>query len=228
MSSIQERLKDVVGESLSTDIMASLKEPPLGSDIQAYPEFTHQFVMTLESHLPKETCHKVLAGNNHQIPGEAFLDEKAIFERLGSMDAYLEDLNQRQIAILQKHSDEGTVWFEQTITQDVVDFVSQNQEIMSAVRRGDWIYSTKIPYDPDRWLHSKDSDERRYLACHCPFVREAIRTHAIQFSATWCSCSAGFAKHPYEVILGRPLQVETLSSVLKGDDVCRFRIYIGA
>ena len=227
MESIEQRLKENVGERLSKELMESLNPPPLGADIADYPEFTYNFVSKLESNLSLETCHTVLAGNNHQIPAEAYFAEKGLYEESFSLDDYLKAYNQRQIAILQKHADDGTVWFEQKITQEVVDFVSLNQEIMSAVHDGDWLYTTKIPYDPDRWLKTSDPLEKRYLACHCPFVREAIRTNSHSFSNLWCSCSAGFAKYPYEVIFDRPLKVETLASVLNGDSICRFRIYIG-
>jgi len=227
VESIEQRLKETVGEGPAKELLQTIEPPPLGADIAEYPDFTYDFVTKLESNLSFEICHDVLAGNNHKIPAEAFFAEKALYEESSSLDDYLKAYNQRQIAILQKHADDGTVWFEQKITQKVVDFVSQNQEIMSAVHDGDWLYATKIPYDPDRWLKSKDPLEKRYLACHCPFVREAIRTNSHSFSGLWCSCSAGFAKYPYEVILDRPLKVETLESVLKGDSICRFRIYIG-
>ena len=115
---------------------------------------------------------------------------------------------------------------EQIITQRVVDLVAKNPEILSAVRRGDTLYVTKIPYDPDAYLATNDSRYRRYYACHCPFVREAILRGETDISANWCYCSGGFVKYPYEVILGKELKVDLLQSVLKGDSVCRFAIHL--
>jgi len=43
---------------------------------------------------------------------------------------------------------------------------------------------------------------------------------------TWCQCSAGFHKRPYEVIFDQPVQAEVLQNVLQGDPVCRFAVYL--
>ena len=166
----------------------------------------------------------MLAGNNHGIPAEAFDEEKALFAASESMDAFLKAQHKKQVADLQRHCDTNTVWYEQTITQEVVDFVAANQEIQSAVREGDVLYTTKIPYDPARYLAETDPVKKRYYACHCPFVREAILAGSPEVSENWCYCSGGFVKYPYEVILGRPLRVKLLQSVLRGDPVCRFAI----
>ncbi|MEZ4509167.1 MAG: hypothetical protein R2912_08180 [Eubacteriales bacterium] len=42
------------------------------------------------------------------------------------MDEFARKARQ-QVATLQEHCDTNTVWFEQIITQDVVDFVAANQ-----------------------------------------------------------------------------------------------------
>lgn len=227
METIEGRLKGLAGEGAARAVFNDVIQPPLGTDLIDFPAYTQAIVEKMIDLLPGDLCHQALAGNNHRIPPEAFFEEKKHYEAAPSLDAYLADYQRRQIEILQTHCDQNKVWFEQTITQAVVDFAASNQEIMSAVRQGNWLYTTKIPYDPDRYLKTTDPQEKRYLACHCPFVREAIRATTPKISDQWCSCSAGFSKHPYEVILGRPLEVETVASVLKGDDICRFRIFIG-
>lgn len=77
MESIEQRLKKAVGEKLSKELMESITPPPLGADIAEYPEFTYNFVSKLKSNLDLETCHDVLAGNNYQIPAEAYFQKKA-------------------------------------------------------------------------------------------------------------------------------------------------------
>ena len=85
---------------------------------------------------------------------------------------------------------------------------------------------TKIPYDIVSYLKETDKTKKRYYACHCPFVRESILT-TDKVSKNWCYCSGGFAKFPFEQVLGRELKVTLMKSVLAGDDVCRFAIEIG-
>jgi hypothetical protein len=226
VESIRCRLADLEGGKSAEALVGTLPRPPLGSDPVEYPAFTRSLMERLETNLPKETVCRVLAGNHHQIPASAFEAEKEYYRKAGSMDEYLADHHKRQVAELQRYCDTNTVWYEQVITQEVVDFVAANPEIQSAVRDGDTLYATKIPYDPARYLAETDPVLKRYYACHCPFVREAIRRGETDVSENWCYCSGGFTKYPYDVILGRDLRVDLLQSALKGDPVCRFAIHL--
>lgn len=226
VDSIRERLGKWIDPSEAKALVDAVEHPPLGADPADFPAFTRTLMDHLEGYLPREIVRSALAGNHHQIPAEAFEEDIALYRSSDSIDAFLRAIYSRQLETLQRHCDTGTVWFEQIITQEVVDFVAQNQEILSAVREGDTLYHTKIPYDPVRYLSETDPVKKRYYACHCPFVREAILKGEANISGDWCYCSAGFAKHPYEVVLGRELSVAVLQSVLRGDPVCRFAIYL--
>jgi hypothetical protein len=227
MENIAERLTQLEGRGMAGEVFSNLRKPPLGADPKEYPEYTGRFMARLEAALPPESVKKVLAGNNHGIAREAYLGEKALYEKAASLDAYLEDYQRRQIEELQEYCEQNKIWYEQKITQEVVDFAASNQEIMSAVRWGDALFVTKIPYDPEKFLQESDPTLKRYYACHCPFAREAILNRDIRISSNWCYCSAGYAKYPYEIIFGRELKVEMLASALKGDLVCRFAIDLG-
>jgi hypothetical protein len=136
----------------------------------------------------------------------------------------LDDLHDRQVAILQKHCDEKRIWFEQEITQEVVDLVKNNPEMQSAVIKDGKLYTTKIPYDGKHMMAETDARKRRYYACHCPFVREAILNDTVKIDPDWCLCSAGFSKFQFESTLGYPLKAKILQSVLLGDEICRFEL----
>lgn len=224
VESIRKRLADRADAKTGDSVFGSLVRPPLGSEPADFPEFTRRLMERLEASLPEQTVRCVLAGNHHGIPASAFEEEARLYRQASSLDAYLLARHGRQVATLQRHCDTKTVWFEQDVTQRVVDYVADNPEILSAVRKGDVLYTTKVPYDPDRYLETDDPVLKRYHACHCPFVREAILRGEPAISPNWCYCSGGFVKYPYEVILGRELRVTLLESVLKGDFVCRFAI----
>ncbi len=226
IESIAVRLADATDTDTAERLLGSAARPPLGSDPTDFPAFTKRLMERLEAELPLNTVQRVLAGNNHQIPVSAFAAEKEHFENAPSLEEYLRGRHKRNAFELQQHCDNHTVWFEQTITQDVVDFVAANQEILSAVKDGDTLYITKIPYDPEKYLAENDPKMKRYFACHCPFAREAIKAGSPDISPNWCYCSGGFAKHPFEVLFERPLRVELLQSVLKGDPVCRFAVHL--
>ncbi len=224
IESIFERLKKRVSPEIYNAISNHTQIPQLGTHPDDFPEFTIRFVERLQNHLPDDQIAYILAGNNHQIPESAFLEEKIHYEHANSLDDYLKDLHHRKVEILNKHLKDGTVWFEQNITEEVVDFVASNQEILSAVRRDDYLYITKIPYDTKAYLEAKNETEQRYHACHCPFAKESIRNGKTRIPGLWCNCSAGFGKTPFENILNQELQIEVLENVLDGDMRCRFRI----
>ncbi len=56
--------------------------------------------------------------------------------------------------------------------------------------------------------------------CLCPMVE----TKPAGLSPTFCNCSLGYVKEMHEQIFQKPVNVELLSSVLRGDPRCRFKI----
>ena len=226
VESIQDHLGTLTSPGEAAELIGSVARPPLGADPVDFPAYTRALMDRLEQALPPETVRAALAGNNHQIPAEEFEDDAALYRDSASIEEFLRAKHERQVQTLQHHCDTGTVWFEQIITQEVVDFVAGNQEIQSAVLDGNTLYTTKIPYDPVRYLSETDPVKKRYYACHCPFAREAILQDESSISGNWCYCSAGFAKYPYEVVFGCPLSVDVVESVLDGGSVCRFAIHL--
>ena len=226
IDSIKSRMSSVVGEKKANEMFEDLSEPPLGTPAAKRPQFIRMLMERMETSLENSELKEILAGNNHNIPASSMDAERKAYEAASSLDEYLKQRHARKVEELQEHCDAGKVWFEQIITQDAVAFVEKNQEILSARREGNTLYVTKIPYDIVSYLKETDKMMKRYYACHCPFVRESILT-ADEVSENWCYCSGGFAKFPFEQVLGRELKVTLLKSVLAGDDICRFAINIG-
>ena len=223
LENIKSRLEDKVDKTLAETIFSPEVMPPIGTPLKEMPEYTSKLMERLNESLPLDDLKVVLAGNNHDIPREPFIKEREIYEQMDSLAAYLKDFHHRQVEKLQEHCDNGTVWFEQIITQPVVDYVASNQEIQSAVLKDNKLYITKIPYEPDAYLKTDDPKLKAYYACHCPFAREAILSDK-KMDANWCYCSAGFVKHHFEVMFDRPLNVTVLENALNHDPICRFEI----
>jgi hypothetical protein len=221
---ILDRLQRIAGEKVRKEVADGLAVPPLGTPPEALPAFTDALMARLRGVLSDEDLEKVLSGNNHGVPDAAFAAEKTAFETALTFEDYLADYHRRQVATLQEHADSGKPWYEQHITQEVVDFVASQPEIQGGVLKDGIVYETKIPYDIESWLHAKTPEEQRYYACHCPFARERIREGGKQVDALWCHCSGGFVKRRYEVLFGRPLRAKCLANALQGDQVCRFAI----
>ena len=227
IDSIRERMAEKAGKQKANEVFGGLSEPPLGTPGNKRPEYIRALMRRAEKSFCENSIAKIFAGNNHGIPESSMEGERAAYKSAVSLDEYLEQRHARKVAELQEFCDTGKVWFEQIITQDVVDYVASNQEILSAVREGSTLYVTKIPYDIVNFLKEKEAVMKRYYACHCPFVRESILSDGDKVSRNWCYCSGGFAKFPFEQVLERELEVKLLKSAIDGDDICRFAIDIG-
>lgn len=221
LESMAHQAKSYMSSDQAEEIFISNK-PALATDPKKMPHHVVD-IMTELNGLGEDKKRAILAGNHHQIPRQAFLKDKEVYESMPSLEAYLEHRHHSKIKELEEYCKNQEVWFEQIITQEVIDHVKSSQEILSAVKVDNSLYVTKIPYDTVNYLKAENDDLKRYHYCHCPFVKESILGHEV-IDDSWCYCSGGFAKFPFEVILGKKLKVELLESVIKGDLRCRFKI----
>ena len=226
LPSISERLAQIAGEKARDKVFSEVEAPPLGSPPSAYCNSTSSLMKQLEKELSPEVYKRVLAGNHHRVPVENFEKHKKWLKEAGSIDAWLERMHREAVEELEFYLREGKVWYEQVITPEVVEFVRNNQELLAGVRKGEWIYNTKFPYSPKKYLEETDPLMKQYYMCHCPMAREAILKGEPEIPMEWCYCSAGYGKLRYDVAFDTETEVEVLESVFNGSDKCRFRIKI--
>ncbi len=60
----------------------------------------------------------------------------------------------------------------------------------------------------------------RYTKCYCPLVGAGPE----RLSKTYCECSRGWALEVFGAALGKPVDVELLRSIKRGDSVCEFLV----
>ncbi|MEX1377114.1 MAG: hypothetical protein AB1Z23_06490 [Eubacteriales bacterium] len=227
LESIKKRMKTYAGNETAEKVLDGYEMPPLGTPLEEVPQYTRDLMERIKKHIEPDLYQRILAGNNHGVPEESMKMEKEFYENSESLDEYLEQRHKRKVEELQSYCDRDAVWFEQIITQDVVDFVASNQEVLSAKKEGNKLYVTKIPFDVVNYLNEEDPKKKSYYACHCPFARESVLSDEKTVDSEWCYCSGGFAKYPFEVIMGKELKVKLLKSALDGDAICRFEIDLG-
>jgi hypothetical protein len=87
------------------------------------------------------------------------------------------------------------------------------------------ILATKMPFQLEEHLRADDPVEKRFHYCHCPRVREIIRTSEAEIPLTYCYCGAGYYQRIWETITRKPVRVEVLETVLHGGDECKIGIY---
>lgn len=224
MNVLHDRLREHVGEEKRDKILSKEDLPPLGMPDAEKMKVTQEIVKRMEKILDPSDCKKVLADVAHGLPRDFRKGEREKFLEAGSIDEYLKQKRQNAITELEKHRDDGSLFYNQYISDEVVEFVKSRPDVYSGERRGNTIYHTKIPYMVQEYLGETDERMKRYYACHCAWARESILDDNVDVSTNFCHCSGGFTKMPWEAALDQPLEYEMVKSALKGDDECSFII----
>jgi len=90
-------------------------------------------------------------------------------------------------------------------------------------RQGRAVYHTKNPADPQGYADARTDDEKRAAYCFCPVIRANLDKG---MPVTYCYCGAGWYRQQWEAATGKPVKVEVVQSVLKGDPVCQFAVHL--
>jgi hypothetical protein len=226
LEGLHEKLASAVGQEVRDQVFHGIPLPPLGTPTAERPRITQAVMERLERLVDAETCRQVLSGGLRHLEDAWYLEERTKYEAAGSIDAYLERKGDELIAQLTRLRDEGRLYFTQPVTDEVIDFVERHPEIRQGVREGNVLYEAKIPYMTVDYLAASDERMKRYYYCHCPWVRESLRSGDVAVSPTFCLCSAGFHKKSWDVIFGQPLRAEIVETVLQGDPWCKIAIHL--
>ncbi len=202
--------------------------PSLGADEKERSAYTQTIMRRMSHQINPQEMRKVWFGVQHGIlPSEWSKHDaadKEKYRQCGNIDDFLALKRRERDNLLTRLRDENRLWYTVEINDEVLEFVKSDPEMEGGRREGDKIYITKIPYNAIRYLHETDARMKRYYACHCPLVREAILQDQ-PISPDVCYCSLGHASH-YLAGLNRELEGEVLESAVKGDTRCRFVFYL--
>jgi hypothetical protein len=225
LGNISNKVKKTVGEKTHSEIFSGIELHPLGTSPTEKPKTTKKLMERLEAFLGEEGCREVLLSGPHAGPKKEYLPEKKAFIESEGIDDFLLKRHKDYIRELESHMKDHTLYFTQEIDEEVLEYVRSTPTCQNGVREGNIIYVTKIPYMAKQYLNEKDERMKKYYYCHCPWVREAIKT-GMNISPNFCYCSAGYEKKPWDVIFGQPVKADVIQTVLKGDSLCRFAIHI--
>lgn len=62
----------------------------------------------------------------------------------------------------------------------------------------------------------------QYPECYCPILKDI--PEYFKMPDAYCECSVGWLKELFEGVFERDVEVELLSSIVRGDEECRFRV----
>jgi hypothetical protein len=202
--------------------------PPLGADEKERCAYTRTITAQIAQQITPAETRAAWFQVQHGIPAEAWresdLADKEKYRQCGNIDDFLALKRRERDTLLTRLRDEHKLWYTIEINDEVLEFIKSDPEMEGGRREGDRIYITKIPYNASRYLHATDAKMKRYYACHCPLLREAI-LNDWPISPDVCHCSLGHASH-YLAGLDQELKGEVLESAIKGDTRCRFVFYL--
>jgi hypothetical protein len=164
----------------------------------------------------ESTRQEILTRCHCHYPPEDLQEEKALYQDTGDLDLVLAALQSKFERFLH-----DTLKLEDNLVEDIV----RRGWGLAGVRKGNQIIATKIPKSGSlrEYFQADDPLEKQRLYCHCPRVRDQIGSDPT-LPEEYCYCGAGFYRGIWEEIIGEPVQVEVLESVMTGGEVCRIGI----
>jgi len=184
-------------------------------------------IKRLEEMTDKETIKDIMTRIRHGMTQEQIGDFKKEFAECGrNIDVFLEHSRKQKMEEFIRHNAEGTTYWDDPITDEALDFLLNTEGVLAPVRRGSELHISRHPYDITSYFKETDERKRRFHFCHCLFARTSILSDEGTVSKTMCYCSLGLVKAAWENTLGVELDGEVVKSVLDGDDICSFVIYL--
>ena len=225
MDTLFSRIAEIHGEKMRNEIFRGLVIPPLGVHPEKKPYFTKRIMKRLEDNLGKENVIALLSPCLHGRPPDDIKGDKKNLTELG-IDGFLLKKHQDLIKRLEKHRDEGSLEFAQIVDEEVIEFVRKNQMLVGE-RKGNIIYTSKVPYQTKKFLTAKDEQMKSFYLCYCPWIRGALKEGTDnEILKDFCHCSAGWYKLYWDQIFEQSIIVEPVKTGLNGDLECTFAIHI--
>ncbi len=81
------------------------------------------------------------------------------------------------------------------------------------------------PARQEEYEKAATSEEKRYQACFCPLVRDAILNDK-PVSRTFCHCSGGWYAQEWAIVFGQTPEVRLVETMLEGKGSCVFAVVI--
>lgn len=110
------------------------------------------------------------------------------------------------------------------VDDDFIKLVIQENWGVIGRMEGDKIIVTKMPANLQQYLAATTKEARDYAYCHCPRIKDVFLYEKKNISSTYCYCGGGFYTSLWESILGKPVDIKLMKSLLDGDNTCSFEI----
>jgi effector-binding domain-containing protein len=188
-------VEEILGQAARQQVMAGVESITTGSSAETYREWVHTAMARIDE-LTGDPGKKyqIVSCCAHVFPQHRIDHLRSIYEQHHEIDDVLREMYQ------------DPDWYE------------------DPVRKGNQLYMRKVPYDAETYKKATSPIEQRQAYCHCGFVRPYLTESPARISPTFCLCGAGWYRRLWEGILGQPIQVEHVETLVTGSDCCRLVI----
>lgn len=213
-------LDETVGQETRKHIMEGSAGLSMDSSRQDVIHWTAGAMQRLETSVDEGEVIKVLTGCACQYPTSGLREARKTYAATGDIDRVHQMLQEQFESFLR-----DSLELDEALVAEII----RRGWGLAGLKYGNTIIATKIPKSGYlvEYLRETDPVKKRQYYCHCPRVRDALKMGET-VSPSYCYCGAGFYQGVWEEILQRPVEVEVLETVLKGDDVCKIAITLPA
>lgn len=139
---------------------------------------------------------------------------KAYYKETGSIEAVHKQLEEQYYEMLKISKD---------LTHRQLEIIKSNNWGIAGNIQGDEILVTEVPDEFGEYFEATDKQLKASYYCHCKRIKEGMK-FGFDLPGSYCYCGAGFYEHLWHEITGKTVEVEQISSVLRGEECCQFRI----
>lgn len=225
MKTFQKEISDKLGEEVWSELTKDIGVPDINNEAKCGCRTMYDFMNRFNSIIDKEKAKIILSNVRHGLKPSQCAWAREKFLECNDLDNFNKLNIEEQIADFTKFNDNGELFYGQPITDEVLEFIKENPAMLAGVREGNKMYLMAFPANMDAFLKETDKRMKRYHVCHCPFAKESILTDK-PVSSTLCYCSFGHVKNFWEAVFDRELDGEVISSVLNGDMLCKYVVYL--
>ncbi|MFX1346348.1 MAG: hypothetical protein ACFFBC_12925 [Promethearchaeota archaeon] len=219
LNKFSNNLHRLAGEGIKEEIMKGSESFSDATSRKEIITWSQKAIEKLELLVDEEKRIDIMTKCACQYPKQDLQDIKKKYEETGDIDLAHNMLQEKFELFLIDNL---------KLNKEDFNFVVNKGWGLAGVKQDNKIIATKIPKSGYFIEYMKESnpEKKKMYYCHCPRVRDALKTTKSRLSPTYCYCGAGFYKGIWEEILQKPVRVEVLESVLTGGDLCKVAIYL--
>jgi effector-binding domain-containing protein len=181
----------VLGEAARQQVMAGIDSVTVESSAEAYRDWVHAAMRRIDTLTDDPgKKYRIVSCCSHVFPQYRIDHLRTIYQQSHEIDDVLREMYQ------------DPDWYE------------------DPVRKGNQLHMRKIPFDAEAYEKATTPVERRQAYCHCAFVRPYLTESPAKISPTFCWCGAGWYRRLWEGILGQPISIEHVETLVRGNDCC--------